>query len=165
MNFALVIPLPTACRSSSRWQYFIRVVSIWAGTPLTVMSSARPWDWWNRRWTENTCVTAPFAESCDVPIGNISRFSSRFFCLCGEPIIQTYSDKLPKMVLARLALSLVLASSIVLAQLSGSVGPTTSTSAKRTKICSVLDYGGAIGSSVCPCYLDIGYALIDVRIL
>ncbi|KAF8320340.1 rhamnogalacturonase [Clavulina sp. PMI_390] len=39
------------------------------------------------------------------------------------------------------------------AQLTETVGPTTSHSAKRTTICSVLDYGGAIGSS------DIGPAI------
>ena len=39
------------------------------------------------------------------------------------------------------------------AQLSGSVGPTTSLSAKQSKICSVLDYGGSVGSS------DIGPAI------
>ena len=35
-----------------------------------------------------------------------------------------------------------------LAQLSGSVGPTTSLSSKQATICNVLNYGGVIGSSV-----------------
>lgn len=35
-----------------------------------------------------------------------------------------------------------------LGQLTGHVGPTTSSSAKRNTICNVLDYGGSIGSSV-----------------
>ena len=39
------------------------------------------------------------------------------------------------------------------AQLSGSVGPTTSLSAKQATICNVLNYGGSIGSS------DIGPAI------
>lgn len=43
----------------------------------------------------------------------------------------------------------------VVAQLSGSVGPTTSTSAKRAKkVCSVLDYGAKADKST-----DIGPAL------
>lgn len=46
-------------------------------------------------------------------------------------------------------LSLLLASSAAYGQLSGSVGPTTSRSAKQATICNVLDYGGSIGSSVC----------------
>ena len=44
------------------------------------------------------------------------------------------------------ALVLVLPSA--LAQLSGSVGPTTPLSEKQGTICSVLDYGGSVGSSV-----------------
>jgi rhamnogalacturonan hydrolase len=43
----------------------------------------------------------------------------------------------------------------VSAQLSTTVGPTTSLSAKQAKICSVLDYGGAVGSS------DIGPAILS----
>ncbi|EJD02525.1 rhamnogalacturonan-hydrolase [Fomitiporia mediterranea MF3/22] len=43
--------------------------------------------------------------------------------------------------------------SAALAQLSGRVGPTTSTSDKQATICNVLDYGGEIGSS------DIGPAI------
>lgn len=39
------------------------------------------------------------------------------------------------------------------AQLTGHVGPTTALSAKQATICSVLDYGGAIGSA------DIGPAI------
>lgn len=53
----------------------------------------------------------------------------------------------------RVALSIWLASPLVFAQLSGTVGPTTSHAAKRTTICNVLDYGGEIGS------LDIGPAI------
>ena len=34
------------------------------------------------------------------------------------------------------------------AQLSGSVGPTTSLSQKQGTICNVLNYGGSVGSSV-----------------
>ena len=41
----------------------------------------------------------------------------------------------------------------VSAQLSGSVGPTSSLSSKQSTICNVLDYGGSIGSS------DIGPAI------
>lgn len=41
----------------------------------------------------------------------------------------------------------LLGASFVAGQLTESVGPTTAASAKRTKICSVLDYGGSIGSS------------------
>ncbi|KZP14838.1 glycoside hydrolase family 28 protein [Athelia psychrophila] len=54
---------------------------------------------------------------------------------------------------SRVALSLLLASPLVLAQLSGTVGPTTTHAEKRTTICNVLDYGGVIGSS------DIGPAI------
>ena len=36
-----------------------------------------------------------------------------------------------------------------LGQLTGSVGPTTASSAKRNTICNVLSYGGTVGSSVC----------------
>ena len=43
--------------------------------------------------------------------------------------------------------------SAVSAQLSGSVGPTTSLSEKQKTICNVLDYGGSVGSS------DIGPAI------
>lgn len=39
------------------------------------------------------------------------------------------------------------------AQLSGSVGPTTSTASKQSLICNVLNYGGQVGSS------DIGPAI------
>lgn len=39
------------------------------------------------------------------------------------------------------------------AQLTGHVGPTTALSAKQATICSVLDYGGAVGSA------DIGPAI------
>ena len=49
----------------------------------------------------------------------------------------------------RVALSVWLASPIVSAQLSGTVGPTTTHAAKRTTICNVLDYGGKIGTTVC----------------
>ncbi|THH06186.1 hypothetical protein EW145_g4260 [Phellinidium pouzarii] len=55
--------------------------------------------------------------------------------------------------LVRVSIILGLASSVVLAQLSGSVGPTTPTSEKQATICNVLDYGGEIGSS------DIGPAI------
>jgi rhamnogalacturonan hydrolase len=41
------------------------------------------------------------------------------------------------------------------AQLNTTVGPTTALSAKQTKICSVLDYGGSVGSS------DIGPAILS----
>jgi rhamnogalacturonan hydrolase len=41
------------------------------------------------------------------------------------------------------------------AQLTGAVGPTTALSAKQSKICSVLDYGGTIGSA------DIGPAILS----
>lgn len=52
--------------------------------------------------------------------------------------------------LARLAVLVTLACSGALAQLTGTVGPTTSTAAKQATICNVLNYGGAIGSSVRP---------------
>lgn len=48
------------------------------------------------------------------------------------------------------------------AQLSGHVGPTSALSAKQVKTCSVLDYGGKVGST------DIGPAIqkaFDVRVL
>ncbi|KAF8578955.1 glycoside hydrolase family 28 protein [Ramaria rubella] len=45
------------------------------------------------------------------------------------------------------------------AQLTGSVGPTTTTTSKQKTICNVLDYGGVIGSSVCPYRRDIGPAI------
>lgn len=48
------------------------------------------------------------------------------------------------------------------AQLSGHVGPTSALSAKQVKTCSVLDYGGKVGST------DIGPAIqkaFDVRSL
>jgi rhamnogalacturonan hydrolase len=51
--------------------------------------------------------------------------------------------------IATVALSISLAS----AQLSGSVGPTSSSSSKRNTICNVLNYGGSIGSN------DIGPAI------
>ena len=44
--------------------------------------------------------------------------------------------------------ALVLLLPSVLAQLSGSVGPTTPLSEKQGTICNVLDYGGSVGSSV-----------------
>lgn len=58
-------------------------------------------------------------------------------------------------------LSLLLASTAAFGQLSGSVGPTTSRSAKQATICNVLNYGGSIGSSVrCfPPFLCIEYQL------
>lgn len=56
---------------------------------------------------------------------------------------------------ARIALSVLLATPVVFAQLSGTVGPTTSHAAKRVTICSVLSYGGAVGSS------DIGPAILS----
>ena len=55
--------------------------------------------------------------------------------------------------------SLLFLSPFAAAQLSGSVGPTTSLSSKST-LCNVLDYGGSVGSS------DIGPAIqkaFDVR--
>ncbi|KAI5119242.1 hypothetical protein M0805_008793 [Coniferiporia weirii] len=55
--------------------------------------------------------------------------------------------------LVRLFFALVCASSAAFAQLSGTVGPTTSTADKQKTICNVLDYGGEIGSS------DIGPAI------
>lgn len=39
-------------------------------------------------------------------------------------------------------LAALLVPSLVAAQLSGSVGPTTTRASKRTKVCNVLDYGG-----------------------
>jgi rhamnogalacturonan hydrolase len=60
--------------------------------------------------------------------------------------------------MASLLLGLLTTTSFVvpaLAQLSGSVGPTTSTSAKAaTKICNILDYGGVAGADG-----DIGAAI------
>lgn len=50
-------------------------------------------------------------------------------------------------IFARL-LSFTLVSTTVLAQLSGSVGPSTPLSEKQGTICNVLDYGGSVGSSV-----------------
>lgn len=41
------------------------------------------------------------------------------------------------------------------AQLTKTVGPTTALSAKQAKICSVLDYGGKVGSD------DIGPAILS----
>ncbi|KAF8914337.1 rhamnogalacturonan-hydrolase [Gymnopilus junonius] len=55
--------------------------------------------------------------------------------------------------ISRVALALLLATSATYAQLTGSVGPTSPLSSKRNTICSVLDYGGSIGSS------DIGPAI------
>ena len=52
---------------------------------------------------------------------------------------------------ALLALFLLLSDAS--AQLSGSVGPTTSLSSKQATVCNVLDYGGSVGSS------DIGPAI------
>ena len=45
--------------------------------------------------------------------------------------------------------------SAVSAQLSGSVGPTSSLASKQSTICNVLDYGGSVGSS------DIGPAIVS----
>jgi len=50
-------------------------------------------------------------------------------------------------------LSFVSASTLISAQLTGSVGPTTSTASKQATICNVLNYGGTVGSS------DIGPAI------
>lgn len=47
------------------------------------------------------------------------------------------------------ALLCVLNALSAFAQLSGSVGPTTSRSSKQATICNVLSYGGTVGSSVC----------------
>ncbi|KAI5119241.1 hypothetical protein M0805_008792 [Coniferiporia weirii] len=55
--------------------------------------------------------------------------------------------------LVRLFFAFIFTSSVALAQLSGSVGPTTPLSEKQATICNVLDYGGEIGSS------DIGPAI------
>lgn len=49
----------------------------------------------------------------------------------------------------------MLTASTAYAQLTGHVGPTSTTAAKRAKICNVLDYGGTIGSS------DIGPAILS----
>lgn len=49
---------------------------------------------------------------------------------------------------SRVALALLVATSVTYAQLTGSVGPTTPLSSKRNTICNVLDYGGTVGSSV-----------------
>ncbi|KDR70173.1 hypothetical protein GALMADRAFT_103315 [Galerina marginata CBS 339.88] len=57
------------------------------------------------------------------------------------------------LTISRITLAVLLASSAAYAQLTGTTGPTTSTSSKRNKICSVLDYGGSVGSS------DIGPAI------
>lgn len=57
-------------------------------------------------------------------------------------------------------LAFLLSASVALAQLSGSVGPTTSTSAKQLTICSVLDYGGAVGSSVSEACLIINSTVV-----
>ncbi len=51
-------------------------------------------------------------------------------------------------------LTSVLLATVVSAQLSGSVGPTTPLS-QKSHICSVLDYGGSVGSS------DIGPAITN----
>lgn len=56
--------------------------------------------------------------------------------------------KLPTLLLAALTLPLISA------QLSGPVGPTTSRASKRTKVCSVLDYGGTASKTS-----DIGPSL------
>ncbi|KAF7969538.1 hypothetical protein HWV62_26987 [Athelia sp. TMB] len=55
----------------------------------------------------------------------------------------------------RIALSLLLCTPFVSAQLSGTVGPTTTHAAKRTIICNVLNYGGVVGSP------DIGPAILS----
>lgn len=47
-----------------------------------------------------------------------------------------------------IALLCVLNALAAFAQLSGSVGPTTSRASKQATICSVLSYGGSVGSSV-----------------
>lgn len=52
-------------------------------------------------------------------------------------------------------LSFVLVASAALAQLSGSVGPTTPLSEKQGTICNVLDFGGEIGSTVSPCAFSV----------
>lgn len=44
--------------------------------------------------------------------------------------------------------AILLSVSFSAAQLTGSVGPTTSTASKQKTICNVLNYGGSIGSSV-----------------
>lgn len=50
-----------------------------------------------------------------------------------------------------------------LAQLSGSVGPTSSLSSKQGTICNVLNYGGSVGSSVCLSRLwHIVFSLTDI---
>jgi rhamnogalacturonan hydrolase len=51
-------------------------------------------------------------------------------------------------------LAVVLLSSLVAGQLSGSVGPTTSTSSKRSKVCNVLNYGGVASKTS-----DVGPAI------
>ncbi|KLO13032.1 rhamnogalacturonan-hydrolase [Schizopora paradoxa] len=45
-------------------------------------------------------------------------------------------------------LSLVSITTLTSAQLTGKVGPTTSTASKQATICNVLNYGGSVGSSV-----------------
>ncbi|KAG8860324.1 hypothetical protein FRB96_003973 [Tulasnella sp. 330] len=64
--------------------------------------------------------------------------------------------------LARLFVAIITATSTVVVAtapaqwpLTGAVGPTTSTAAKRAVICNVLDYGGSIGSA------DIGPAILS----
>lgn len=52
------------------------------------------------------------------------------------------------MLSGRFLLATLLTASTACAQLTGRVGPTSTTAAKRAKICNVLDYGGTIGSSV-----------------
>ncbi|KAG8944197.1 hypothetical protein FRC00_010721, partial [Tulasnella sp. 408] len=59
------------------------------------------------------------------------------------------------MLSGRFLLATLLIASTACAQLTGRVGPTSTTAAKRAKICNVLDYGGTIGSS------DIGPAILN----
>ncbi|KIO23148.1 glycoside hydrolase family 28 protein [Tulasnella calospora MUT 4182] len=59
------------------------------------------------------------------------------------------------MLTTRFLLATLLTASAAYAQLTGHVGPTSTTTAKRAKICNVLDYGGTIGSS------DIGPAILN----
>ncbi|KAG9044393.1 hypothetical protein FS837_008218 [Tulasnella sp. UAMH 9824] len=59
------------------------------------------------------------------------------------------------MLCGRFLLATLLTASTACAQLTGRVGPTSTTAAKRAKVCNVLDYGGTIGSS------DIGPAILN----
>jgi rhamnogalacturonan hydrolase len=58
-------------------------------------------------------------------------------------------------VAALAALTFGFGAELARTQLNTTVGPTTSLSSKQTKICSVLDYGGAVGSA------DIGPAILS----